>query len=85
MNRESNKILVRNITYLRQKNGMSQQSMSDLLDINRSRLASWEEYRCNPPISGLIALANLFRLSVDELICCDISTRRVSDPFYFKL
>jgi transcriptional regulator with XRE-family HTH domain len=85
MNRETNKILVRNITYLRQKNGMTQQSMSDLLDINRSRLASWEEYRSNPPINGLIVLSNLFFVSVDELIFCDISTRPVCDPFYFNL
>jgi DNA-binding XRE family transcriptional regulator len=85
MNRAVNKVLVRNITYLRESNNLTQEKMSVLLEITRSRWSAWEEYRCNPPITCLLVLSKLFVVSVDDLITSDISRIPVRDPFYFNL
>ena len=85
MNKPINKVLVRNITYLRESNKLTQEKMSQMLDVNRCSLASYEEYRCNPPITFLLLLSKIFVVSVDDLITCDLSRITVRDPFYFNL
>jgi DNA-binding XRE family transcriptional regulator len=85
MNKGINKVLVRNITYLRESNKLTQVKMSQLLDVKKCSLASYEEYRCNPPITFLLVLSKTFVVSMDDLITCDISKIPVRDPFYFNL
>jgi len=63
----------KNIKHLRQWKKWSQQELADELGISRSRIGSYEEERCDPPIDILVKISNLFHIAVDALVKCDLS------------
>jgi len=62
------KNLQSNIRKLRNRMGISQYEMAEKLGINRPRYSSYEEYRCEPNISLIIKLSEVFEVSIDDLI-----------------
>ncbi len=66
-------MLNKNIKYLRQKNKISQQGLSDALAIPRTTLGDYERGKTEPNISMLIRMAEYFDVKVDELIKEDLS------------
>ncbi|MBC7383470.1 MAG: LexA family transcriptional regulator [Bacteroidia bacterium] len=65
--------IANNIRHLRSLKKWSQLQLADELDITRPRIGSYEEERCDPPIDILIKLSNMFHISIDALIKCDLS------------
>ena len=61
-----------NIRKLRNRLGISQYEMAEKLGINRPRYSSYEEYRCEPNISLIIKLSDVFDVSIDDLIKKDL-------------
>ncbi|MEO1254605.1 MAG: LexA family transcriptional regulator [Bacteroidota bacterium] len=65
--------LVKNIKYLRKKNGYTQETFAEALNINRPSVGAYEEGRADPRLSTLSKMAELFNVSVDELINEDLT------------
>jgi transcriptional regulator with XRE-family HTH domain len=56
------------IAQLRQEAGLSQQALADALKIPQQTYANYEVARARPAVSMLPTLAQLFGISVDELL-----------------
>lgn len=53
---------------LRMKNGFSQEDLAEKLDISRQTVSKWEAGNSFPEIEKLIALSDLFQVSIDYLL-----------------
>ncbi|MDL2214108.1 helix-turn-helix domain-containing protein [Clostridia bacterium OttesenSCG-928-O13] len=53
---------------LRRKKGYSQEMLADLLGVSRQAVSKWESGRAMPDIPKLVAIADLFGVSLDELV-----------------
>ena len=60
----------------RKQEGLSQEQLSEKLGISRSSVAKWETDKGIPDISNLIALTDVFGLSLDELIKEDTTVKK---------
>ena len=56
------------ITSLRIKNHMSQGDLAERLNVSRQSVSKWETDTSVPDLDKLIALSNLFEVSLDQLI-----------------
>ena len=63
-----NEILGNNIMMLRKENGMTQEQLATALGISFQAVSKWETGNSCPDISTLPLLADLFSVSVDQLI-----------------
>ena len=63
-----NEILGNNIMILRKENGMTQEQLATALGISFQAVSKWETGNSCPDISTLPLLADLFSVSVDQLI-----------------
>ena len=57
-----------NIRVLRKKNGLLQKDLADQLNITRKALSNYEVGKRIPDIFELIRMAEIFKVSVDEII-----------------
>ncbi len=62
-----------NIKHLRKQKSWTQQDLADRLEIKRSLIGSYEEGRADPRISTLLKIAEVFNLSMDDLISQDLT------------
>jgi len=65
--------LSKNIRFLRQRAGMTQEALSEQLGIQRTMISAYEDGRSEPKLSGLVTLAGVFGVSMDGLISRDLS------------
>ena len=61
------------LALLRKANGFTQQDVADKLNISNRTLSSWETDRTTPDILLLPAIADLYGVTVDELLRCERS------------
>lgn len=52
---------------LRQKRGLIQQEIADLVHVNRVTYTNWEKGKREPSYENLVKLADLFEVSLDWL------------------
>lgn len=52
----------------RQKKGLSQMRLSELIGVHQTAISQWEKGRTVPDRNSLIKLAEIFEVSVDELL-----------------
>ena len=52
----------------RTQKGLSQEKIAEMLDVSRQAVTKWEAGHTTPSSDNLIALANLYDVSLDELI-----------------
>lgn len=64
--------LGKNLRYLRKQKGLTQADIAEQLDVKRTMISAYEEGRSEPKLVSLNILANLFNVSVDELLNRDI-------------
>lgn len=79
-----NNYLSENIKNLRRKKGITQEELSNYLNISFQTISKWERGESLPDINMVIALANYFDVSTDELLGMD---KHKSDFFsydYYK-
>jgi transcriptional regulator with XRE-family HTH domain len=62
-----------NLKYLRKLRGWTQEEFATKLGIKRSLIGAYEEERADPRLDVLEILADIFRLSLDELLLKDLS------------
>lgn len=53
---------------LRKQRGMSQEELAGRLDVTRQTVSKWEVGDSTPDMAKLIALGELFEISLDELV-----------------
>lgn len=57
-----------NLKLYRKKLGYTQEQIAELIGVSRQALAKWERGESLPDIDNVIALADLFDVSVDSLV-----------------
>lgn len=57
---------------LRKERGYSQEQLANMLDVSRQSVSKWEAGQSTPEISKLITIADLFDVTVDNLVREDI-------------
>lgn len=58
----------KNLRNLRKENGYTQQELADMLKLNRSIITAYESGKAFPKLPILIELADIFFVTVDDLI-----------------
>lgn len=53
---------------LRKKHGYSQEELASALNLSRQTISKWERSEASPDTDNLIALANLYGMSLDDLL-----------------
>lgn len=64
---------------LRKENNYSQESLATALNISRQAISKWERAEASPDTDNLIALARLYRVSLDELVGIDTGPEKDID------
>ena len=67
-----------NLKYLRKLRGWTQEEFAGKLSIKRSLLGAYEEERADPRLEVLEIIAEIFKLSLDELLLKDLSNQSAS-------
>lgn len=52
---------------LRQEKGIGQIQLAKELDVGKSIISLWEQDKCEPTLSKLVAIAKFFGISIDYL------------------
>ncbi len=55
------------LRYLRQEKSIGQIQLAKDLDVGKSTISLWEQDKCEPTLSKLIAMAKYFNVSIDYL------------------
>lgn len=53
---------------LRRDKGLSQEKLADLIGVSRQAVSKWESGQSYPDVDKLVALSNLFHVSLDRLV-----------------
>src|SRR5688572_1353041 len=67
-----------NLKYLRKLRGWTQEEFANKLNIKRSLIGAYEEERADPRLEVLEIVADVFKLSLDELLLKDLSNQSAS-------
>jgi len=59
---------VKNLKRLREKRGLTQREVAELVGVTPLTLSQWESDRATPTVENLMALADVFRVSMDFLV-----------------
>lgn len=57
-----------NLRYYREKNNMTQRQLADIIGFSEKSISKWEQGNGLPTIETLIAFADFFKTSIDDLI-----------------
>ena len=57
-----------NIIFLRKRNGLTQEALSERINVSRQTVAKWERGESEPDCSSLMRLASLFDVTIDALV-----------------
>ena len=63
-----NNTLAERIKYLREEKELTQEQLGKAVGYDQSRVAKWEKGSLEPDVDTLIALANLFNVTVGYLV-----------------
>ena len=70
------------IKHYRKNAGLSQEKMAEKIGVSRQAITKWENGTGTPDIANLMAIADLFQISVDELLSNEKSEKKQSDYIY---
>ena len=68
----------KNLKYLRKLRGWTQEEFAQKLRIKRSLLGAYEEERADPRIDILEVVADMFKLTLDDLLRKDVSDNKTN-------
>ena len=57
-----------NLYILRRKNGLSQEDFAAKINVSRQAVSKWERNEAYPDVENLLAIAELFNISLDTLV-----------------
>ena len=67
------------IKHYRKQAGLSQEKMAEKIGVSRQAITKWENGTGTPDIANLMAIADLFQISVDELLSNEKSEKKQSN------
>lgn len=70
------------IKHYRKQAGLSQEKMAEKIGVSRQAITKWENGTGTPDISNLMAIANLFQISIDELLSNEKTESKKSEYIY---
>ena len=70
-----------NIKFLRKRKRLTQSMLADSLEIKRSNINNYENGTAFPPINIILALSDLFHISVDTLLRINLASLRESQLY----
>ncbi|MBC7534619.1 MAG: LexA family transcriptional regulator [Ferruginibacter sp.] len=73
-----------NLKYLRKLRGWTQEEFANKLHIKRSLIGAYEEERADPRLDVLEIVADMFKLSLDELLLKDVSNSSNANSYLAK-
>lgn len=76
----SEKMLHKNIRTLRKINQYSQERLAEKLHVSRQAIAKWENGETLPDLTNIIGIANLFDVTLDDLVKYDEKKLGVGVP-----
>ena len=63
----------KNLKYLRQQKGISQQELADRLKLDRSTISRWESDEMDITVGNAIQIADFFNIPIERFTSCDLS------------
>lgn len=63
---------------LRKQNGLSQEELADKIEVSRQSVSKWETNTMTPGTEQIVALAKLFKVSIDYLILNEEDRKEVA-------
>ena len=75
-----NKEIGKRISELRKKNNMSQQDLADKLNVSNKTISKWECGNGLPDVIALNNMANIFGITLDELMNSNEPAEKVEEP-----
>lgn len=57
-----------NLKILRKQHGFTQETVAEKLGVSRQAVAKWERGECLPDIENVIAIADMYEVTVDSLV-----------------
>ncbi len=66
----------------RKQAGISQEKMAELIGVSRQAVTKWENGTGTPDIENLVAIAELFQISLDELLLNEKKEKKQSEYLY---
>ena len=79
---DSKMTLEEQIKHYRKQADLSQEKMAEKIGVSRQAITKWENGTGTPDISNLMAIADLFQISVDELLSNKKNEKHQSDYIY---
>ena len=61
------KMFSQNLQKLRASKNISQEQLADKIGVSRQSVSAWESGKSSPELEKLVAISNLFNVSLDEL------------------
>lgn len=63
--------IAQRLAAMRREQGYSQEELAEQLGLSRQAVSKWERAESSPDTGNLIALAKLYGVSIDDLLCID--------------
>ena len=70
------------IKHYRKQAGLSQEKMAEIIGVSRQAITKWENGSGTPDIANLMAIADLFQISVDELLSNEKPEKKLGEYIY---
>ena len=65
---------------LRKQKGLSQEELANRLNVSRQTISKWEVGDSTPDMEKLIAISDMFQISLDELVMDKVQTQTGETP-----
>ena len=66
--------------HLRKQKGLSQEELANRLNVSRQTISKWEVGDSTPDMEKLIAISDMFQISLDELVMDKVQTQTGETP-----
>ena len=66
--------------HLRKQKGLSQEELANRLNVSRQTISKWEVGDSTPDMEKLIAISDMFQISLDELMMDKVQTQTGETP-----
>lgn len=70
----------KNLKYLREKRNLSQNKLADMIGVNQTTIARWEDDNRTPNLDNAIDVSKILNIPLPDLIGKDLKLNNISNP-----